>query len=203
MSFARYRLEIGMVAVCCVLAVLVFYENAAPLPTLNPPALTWMPRPVRVVSGFFGPPSEAAFSVIDERPVFNISRKPVDAGSVPGTPGAATTLAPPDAALIGVIIDSKNQLAMLKEQGSPFAVSLPVGGTLGGWQIAEITADHVVLRAGSVQLTLTMNGARPSSQAQNRLPSTQPVGITPPAQAPSSPMNTMRPAQNDNHGSGL
>ncbi len=162
--------EWTLAGVCAVLGAIFLYECLAPLPAFHPPILQLRPRNIARSTVFFSPPSQAAFSVIDQHPLFNPTRKPMDVAQTPGGGAAPLSTAPPplpQMTLVGVIADSQNQIALVTMQGSPFATSLVVGAAIGGWQVTKITADGIVLQAGALQQTITMNGARPDQMPQN------------------------------------
>lgn len=157
-------LEAAMAILCGILFFVVIYQitSNSNVPEVDPYPFT--PHFKKTNTSFFSPPSEAAFDIIDQRPLFVLDRKPVAAAELPGGPEKGT-LPPPNATLVGIISDAHKQLALIKTQGSPFANSVSVGMSVEGWQVSEIGVDHVLLRAGSTQITLTMNGARSSTAA--------------------------------------
>lgn len=157
MKSALERTDIVLGAVICILAGLIAYENMAPLPAFDLPNVSApLPPPIPDVRPYIAPP-QAQFAAIDARPIFNPLRQPVESTAAAGSKVSAK---PPEAALVGIILDSKNQLALIKAAGAPFATSVSVGGSVEGWEITEIAPDHVVLRSGAQEYTLRMDAKR-------------------------------------------
>ncbi len=180
--------QLGLGGLCVVLTIAFAYLCTAPLPAFDPPAMQLAARkPPSEITPFMAPP-QAAFAAIDARPMFNPARRPITPSALPGNASSGPPPAP-DITLIGVILDGKTQLAMVKGQGAPFATSVGVGESIGGWQVAEISPDHVSLRAGVYEHTLRMDDKR---QALPSLPVTsQPFGAAQPVQrAPLQGMTT-------------
>jgi hypothetical protein len=164
------RLDLGLYASCAVLVGAFTYEVWAPLGEFTLPTAALPERPSLPTISPFNPPPQSSFAAIDARPIFSPARKPIESTAVAGTSSAAT---PPDVALIGVILDGKTQLALLKREGAPFAESTAVGASVDGWEVTEITPDHVVLRSGAQEFVLSMDGKRKS---QPSTPSARPSG---------------------------
>ncbi len=171
--------EFALAGLCVVLASLVLYECLAPLPPFDPAALQLPRRNTIAPIASYAPPPAATFSVIDARPLFNPTRQPVVATPVPGSSASSAPPPPPDVVLIGVILDGDRQLALLKAPGAPFATSFKIGATVDVWQVAEITPDHVVLRAGAAEQILRMTDKRQTQPSPPPAFGTQP----PPAQS--------------------
>lgn len=188
-----HSLEWSLAALCAALAAIAAYEYEVPIQPFRPPAVSLTVRPLAAEADFYSPPSEAAFSSIDERPIFNPTRKAVEAAPTPEG-GVGAPPPPPNATLVGVIADAQNKLALVKEQGSVFATSLAVGSTIDGWQVAEIDADRVLLRAGAAQATLTMYGTRTEASPTARTAPTAPSSAGPyaPGAAPGAAVTTGR-----------
>jgi hypothetical protein len=153
------RFDMALYASCAVLMGAFTYEVWAPLGEFTLPAAVLPERPPLPTVTPFNPPPQSSFAAIDARPIFSPARKPIESTAVAGTGIAA---APPDVMLIGVILDGKTQLALLKREGAPFAESTAVGGSVDGWEVTEITPDHVVLRSGAQDFVLSMDGKRKS-----------------------------------------
>ncbi len=162
-------LETSVAALCAVLFGLVLYQNWAAMPAFDPPPMTLTPRPVHEASAYFAPPSEAAFDIIDQHPIFSATRKPVEVPSNASS-AAAVVIAPPNATLVGIIADDQTKLALVKSPGLPFSTSLGIGAMLDGWQVTEITNDHVTLRTGGRQYVLTLYGTSDATQMQGPMP---------------------------------
>lgn len=163
-----YRADLILAGLCLVSAGLFLHQSLAPLSEFELPDMPApVPRAVAEVQTFLAPP-QASFAAIDARPIFNPARTPIESTA---TVGGNETLAPPTAVLVGVILDPKNQLALLKNEGAPFASGVGVGGSVEGWQVVEIGPDYVQLRAGAREYTLRMIGKRFSQPSATGLPS--------------------------------
>jgi type II secretory pathway component PulC len=107
-------------------------------------------------------PPAASFAAIDTRPIFDASRQPVaappEALSVSGSSGSL-----PPLTLVGIIIDRQTRLALIKLAGAPLAMSYAVGMSVSGWQIVEIEADRIVLRAGGANQEIRLTGKTQTS----------------------------------------
>ena len=141
--------QIAMLVVCVLMAGLFAYQLMAPPAEFALPDVHLKPKAIamQTPAPFIAPP-QAAFEAINDRPLFLPSRKPIAA---PATgPGAAPAGPPPlpNMAVVGVIGDAQNSIAMVKLGGAPFAQAMGVGAALGGWQIASIAPDKIVLRSG-------------------------------------------------------
>lgn len=190
MKIALTPWEIALTGLCAVLASAVLYEYTAPLQAFNPPQMELKKHEIAASVAFFSPPSEASFAAIDTRPLFNPTRKPIDVPQAAGGPAGSSAAPPPllNVTLVGVIIDSDRQLALVKVQGAPFATSLKVGATLDGWQVKEIAPDKVVFHAGNVEQTLGLGDER-TSQSQPAQ-----AGMRNGTAPPSAPPTTIGPS---------
>jgi len=192
----RLRIQIGLGGMCAALAATFVYVCAAPLPELNPPVVHLAPRGVATANAAFVAPPEAAFAGIDARPLFNPLRQPIASSALPGHALSGPPPAP-DIAVIGVILDSKTQLALIKGQGAPFANSVGVGDAVGEWQVAEVATDHVTLRAGAFERVLRIDDRRQTP------PSMPPGAVTQSAgtqfQMPNVRMSTVPPGPANNN----
>lgn len=194
MKLALQRTDLVLGAIMGVLAAIIAYEYAAPLPAFDLPNVSAPPpSPIPDVRPYMAPP-QAQFSAIDARPIFNPLRQPVESTA---TAGSKVSAKPPEAVLVGIILDSKNQLALIKAEGAPFATSVGVGGAVEGWEITEITSDHVILKAGAQEYTLRMDAKRAQ---QPSMPNATGGDRTTPAQTSAPQFTTtrrQRPEQRD------
>ncbi len=190
MMAAGRRLDIGLTLVSALLASALAYVIWAPLGAFDPPAVTVsdLPQPPAIIP--FNPPPQAAFAAIDARPIFNPTRKPVEATAVAGN---STAAAPPDVVLVGVIIDPKNQLALVKREGAPFAESLALGASLDGWEVTEIAPDHVTLRSAAQEFVLGLDGKRKSQPGPPGSPLTPSAGTAGPTMPTPFAKTTAKP----------
>lgn len=158
----------GLFGLCAALAALLVYEIAAPMPSLDVPAMPPKPR-TRAALGIAAvtTPPPGLFVEIDTRPPFNPTRKGVAAS----TSGDASS-APPDLALVGIIVDNHgDRLALVKTSSSPLATALRVGSAVSGWRVTEIAADRIVLGAGPARSEIRLEA--------NRAPPPQPKPAPP------------------------
>jgi hypothetical protein len=79
-------------------------------------------------------------------------------------PSSATAPPLPSLALVGVILDGQNSLAMVKLAGAPFAQAMGVGASIGGWQITGVGPDKIVLHAGAFEQDVRLD-AKPAGQS--------------------------------------
>jgi hypothetical protein len=164
--------QIAMLVVCVLMAGLFAYQLMAPPAQFALPDVHLKPKTIamQTPAPFIAPP-QAAFDAINARPLFLPSRKAIAALDT-GT--GATQAGPPplpNMAVIGVIGDAQNSIAMVKLAGSPFAQAMGVGAALGGWQIATIGPDKIVLRAGPFTQEVKID-----ARAGNPPPPPQPPG---------------------------
>lgn len=151
--------QAALLFLCGLLLTALIYELAAPLASLQPPQIRLHRKTAAIAEPqAFVAPSSVSFAAIDERPVFNPLRQPIAQTPLPGDTASAT--APPvNVALIGIIVDGQNRLALIKMPGAAFASSVAVGGDIGGWQVSQITPDGIVLHSGASDYTIKLNGS--------------------------------------------
>ncbi|HSZ10798.1 MAG TPA: hypothetical protein VK759_01395, partial [Rhizomicrobium sp.] len=92
----------------------------------------------------------------------------------------------PNASLVGVIIDGKTQMALMRSPDSAFALSYSVGSSISGWQISEIDSDKVKLISGAFTHEIDLNANR----APQTLGASSSIG---PQSPPPQPLNTFSP----------
>jgi len=147
MTFTRQNLLLGLSGMCAVLGAILLYLVFAPLPELEIPRVPSEPQrnAMPQATPIATPPLEA-FADIGERPMFSPDRK---AFVAPGSAAAAAT--PPSVALVGVIMDARDKMALIRTPGSPLAGAFRLGADISGWQLTEIGADHIVLSLGAAR----------------------------------------------------
>jgi hypothetical protein len=164
MSLERRTVLYGFSGAGALLALVLFYQIAAPLPDIDPPRVQLKARTQQIaaVVPVSTPPAES-FAEIGTRPIFSSIRR---SAAAPGTAGAATLQAP-EVALVGIMIDSHDRIAMLRTPGSPLASAFHLGATVSGWELSEIAPDRIVLSAGGArdEIRLDANKAPPKSPA--------------------------------------
>lgn len=164
------RLDLILLASCGIFTGALAYEVFMPLGEFKLPPVTVPERTATPTISPFQPPPQSSYAVIDARPIFNPTRTPVEPTAIAtGT----TSAVPPDVVLVGVIIDSKNRIALVKREGAPFSESIILGALLDGWAVIDISADHVVLQSGAQEIELRMD-------AKRKVATTQPVNTIKP-----------------------
>lgn len=167
-TFRRAHILLG--SICATLILSIGYECFFPLADIKaPPFQLALPSGNVAASPSFKMPPAASFAAIDERPIFDSSRRPVASPpDVPSTIGASVSL--PSVTLIGVIIDHETRLALVKLTEASVVASYSVGAWLGNWQIVQIEADKIVLRSnglGTQELRMTGKSRTPPSPANS------------------------------------
>jgi len=158
---ARARILFGSTGV--LMAALLGYECLSPLADLEIPTVRLaLPSRDAAAARIFQMPPATSFAAIDARPVFDASRQPV-AGPPDTMPVSGTSASLPPLTLVGIIIDRQTRLALIKLAGAPLAVSYAVGMSVSGWQIVEIEADRIVLRAGGANQEIRLTGKTQTS----------------------------------------
>jgi type II secretory pathway component PulC len=178
MTLTRKTVEQGLLALNALFAATLLYFVLAPLPTFEPPQVRLADRPRHATTQAFAandPP--AVVDEIGERPMFLPSRKPI---ASPMAAAAQTT--PPDVALVGIILDGQDKLAMLRTPSAPFASSYRLGASVQGWQVTEITSGTVVLTNG---------GTRDEIRLQDNRAASKPPAVGAP---PAGPQPSVQPA---------
>jgi general secretion pathway protein N len=156
---ARFRLPAALAALCAVLAGFIWYQLGLPTayaPASAPTAPTATDaKPADALVGVPSAPAKERYAEIVERPVFMPTRRPASAQAA-AVPAAQTAKPAPAApsplqsyALIGVLLDGDQRIAVLKQASSPATVRVIEGDTVQGWTAAQIAADRVVFRSGS------------------------------------------------------
>jgi len=167
MTLRRQNLVLGLSALCALLAALLVYLIAAPLPDLEIPQvpLEQQRAAARQTASMATPPPQA-FADINARPMFSPDRKAI------AEPGASMTSgSPPNIALVGVIMDPKDRMALIRTGASPLAGAFRLGADISGWRLTEIAADHIVLSQGASRDELRLE--------DNHAPKTAPVAPPP------------------------
>lgn len=144
-------------ALCLGLGGVVAWQALAPVsPIADPlPGDAVPPHPSAAVWHADVPPSENSFAVINARPIFDPTRRPV---SEPA-PTASTDAAPPNLVLVGVAISGGNAVALLKGPDGRAAISARIGQTIDGWELVGIEPGFVILHAGGIDYTIKLRVA--------------------------------------------
>ncbi len=171
MSLRLAPIQIAAVALCLLMAALFVYELTAPPAAFALPQIHLKPRAVAMEAPApFLAPAQSAFDAINDRPLFLPSRKALAAPATGTGPATAGPPPLPNAVLAGVILDGENSLAMVKQSGAPFAQAMRIGESLGGWTIAAIAANGMVLRAGTFTQDIHMDAKSGQPPAQPGTP---------------------------------
>ena len=136
------------------------------------------PRPE---ARFSIPPPER-FAAIVERPIFSRSRSPFTDDEIP-EPEIESDL---DAVLIGTIISSEQEIALVVPKGSVNFIRLNRGDRLQGWILESIELDRVTFSRNGVEAQIELSYDRPPparTRARAASPRTRPAKV-PPAAAP-------------------
>lgn len=114
-------------------------------------------KPMQQVA--FNLPPFMQYSEISQRPLFNNDRKPraIDIKDPALVASDAPPPVPLNVTLLGVLIDSELQVAVLRDNASSTVVrvrqGMPLPGELSGWTLQELTPRKVVFDGGPQQGT--------------------------------------------------
>ncbi len=137
-----------MLGVCAALAWTVYREIqvGAPEPFEaaggQAPPLSDLPAEPSFVMA----PAES-FSAILERPLFSPTRRPPAEGTVTiesGEPELEVTV-------VGIIISSEEQIAIIKPKGGSRFIRLSEGDSFQGWNLETIEPDRITFRRGDIE----------------------------------------------------
>jgi hypothetical protein len=168
MTLERRTVLYGFSGASALLALALVYQIAAPLPDIDPPIVQMKAHAQQIadVVPVSTPPPET-FAEIATRPMFSPARRGAAAPA-----SGATTLAPPEVTLVGIMIDSRDRIAMLRTPSSPLATAFHLGATVSGWQLSEIAPDRIVLSAGPARDEIRLDA--------NKAPAKPPAPAAPP-----------------------
>jgi hypothetical protein len=143
MRLTRRAVLSGLGGLCAGLAAALLYFVLAPLPDLEIPQVPLeRKRPVTLEAMPIATVSPEAFADINARPMFSPDRKAT------AEPNAAAAT-PPNVALVGVIMDARDRMALIRTPASPLALAFRLDADISGWRVTEIAADHIVLSLGA------------------------------------------------------
>jgi len=109
-----------------------------------------------------------------KRPAFYPSRAPIEVAAQQARPA----LQPPNMEVIGIIADSKVQLAMIKLPGTKDVTTLRLGSEVNGWTVVEVLADRVRLGAEQREFEVPLRSAGPKGDSQPREVTQTPIPKT-------------------------
>lgn len=156
-----------LLGVCLALAAFVYAQAQMEVPEPAPsgsgeaPPLAMLPAPPNYAMA----PVEY-FSSILERPLFSPTRRPPAVGAV----APETTEAKLEIALVGVIISSDEQFALVRLKDAPRIVRLSVGYSVQGWILDSIEPSRISFRRGDVEvlIELTYDAPPPVQKPKRR-----------------------------------
>jgi general secretion pathway protein N len=152
MTLTRQNLVLGLSGLCALLAATLLYLIVAPLPDLEIPQVPLeQQRAAQRQTMPIATPPPQAFADINARPMFSPDRKAI------AEPGASNSSGnPPSIAFVGVIMDPRDRMALIRTSASPLAGAFRLGADISGWRLTEIAADHIVLSQGGSQDTIRL-----------------------------------------------
>jgi hypothetical protein len=117
--------------------------------------------------------AERAYAETFQRPLFMRSRSPYEPPpppapqpvlAPPAQPPFAMLQPPPPAGpsldrsirVVGIMVDGHISRALVMAASNPLGEWLGIGGEIGGWTLAEITREGIVLTAGDQRLTAAL-----------------------------------------------
>jgi len=171
--------QLALASLCGGLTLILAYEIAAPIAPVDVPRSAQTYRPAAITfQDTANAPSSASFGDIDAHPVFSAARTPIASRTPLGTSGGSSAF-PSDVSLIGVIIEGRTRLALVRTASAPFATSVPQGGQIEGWTITEIDPDRIVLSSGVTRQQILLAANRGTQSGLSETPT--PSQMTPPA----------------------
>jgi len=111
-------------------------------------------------------PPLGEFKEILQRPVYELTRRPVQVRKVVSDNASADRLRQ-KWRLSGIIID-ENNIAILETQRAGETLSLIEGQSLDGWRVREISENGVVLIRGGEALQFVLHDESANGQVNNR-----------------------------------
>ncbi len=162
-----------MLGVCAALAWTVYREIQ-----VGQEIQVGAPEPVEVAGGQAPPlpdlPAEPSFvmapaesfSAILERPLFSPTRRPPAEGTVT-IESAEPEL---EITLVGIIISSEEQIAIIKPKGGSQFVRLSEGDSFQGWILETIEPDRITFQRGDIEehIELTYDEPPPVQKPRRR-----------------------------------
>ncbi len=162
-----------MLGVCAALAWTVYRQIQ-----VGPEIRAGAPAPVEAAGGQAPPlpglPAEPSFvmapaesfSIILERPLFSPTRRPPAEGTVTiesGEPELEVTV-------VGIIISSEEQIAIIKPKGESRFVRLSEGDSFQGWILETIEPDRITFQRGDIEehIELTYDEPPPVQKPRRR-----------------------------------
>jgi hypothetical protein len=151
------RLLIISLAGCVALiaAVTIIAVLSVEVSTMSVPA--WF-APRATAAATAGPRSRTGVeNNIAQRPLFSRGRKAVAVAQPAAAAAPPPQLRDENLKLKGVFIDGTTAKAFVTATETPFGSWVAVNGVIGGWRIASVTPDQVVLAANDEKRVLSLN----------------------------------------------
>jgi len=89
------------------------------------------------------PVDPAIYAAIAARPVFAAARRPPP--PAPATASPAQAAPPIDFALVGIVKAPDANFAVIQRNGATDATTLRTGDNIGGWRVAAVSSDSILL----------------------------------------------------------
>ncbi len=138
-----------LLGVCIALASVVYGQLRMTPPKPAPgdgngeaPALAALPAQPRYTLA----PAEDFLEVL-ERPLFSPTRRPPAEGTV----AVASSEPELEVTLVGVIISSEEQIAIVKPKDGSRLLRLSVGDSFQGWAVESIEPSRIIFRRGDIE----------------------------------------------------
>jgi hypothetical protein len=156
-----------LLGVCLALGALVYLQVQREVPGPAPsgdgetPPLAALPA-----QPYYEMASLEDFSAVLERPLFSPTRRPPAEGAVPPQPSEPEL----QVTLVGVIISSEEQIAIVRLKDASRFARLSVGDSFQGWILDSIEPSRVTFRRGDVEeiIELTYDVPPPVQKPKRR-----------------------------------
>ena len=138
-----------LLGLCLALAAFVYQQARIEAPGPPPPSAGVETPPLAALSAqtSFTMAPIADFSAVLERPLFSPTRRPPVEGAV----ADAAPEAELQVTLMGVIISSEEQIAIIRPKDASRFERLSVGDSFQGWTLDSIEPSRVTFRRGDVE----------------------------------------------------
>lgn len=194
MTSSRSLTALAAVLIVALGGLLVAEANGLLDPPRTPESAALLPEPVDTTpEAIAAAPAEASREIID-RPLFFASRRPLPPEPPPAVEARAEPEPPLTFALVGTILTSISQTALVKPEKLP-PLELSAGQSLDGWTVSSIDVDRIIVRHGATEQLLGLRdfGAAKALPAAARAPAAGAQNSPGQTGAPAGPNGTMRP----------
>jgi hypothetical protein len=155
----------GLVVACCALAWVIYQQlAAAPGPSLagDPQAMQIAAVPDLPPEADFSMPPIDSFEAILQRPIFSPTRSPSD-GDAPTQEVVSGEFS---FVLKGIVIGTKEGVALFRPGGGGKVVRVLEGGRLAGWTVVSIEPNQVTLSRGEAEKVMEPSLDPPETRRQ-------------------------------------